>query len=50
MGREHILAKKRMYLLVQGTSTFHKETPFQVPMGERWRWEQSPSSKEEEGR
>eukprot|EP00074_Homo_sapiens_P102586 XP_016882634.1 arrestin domain-containing protein 5 isoform X4 [Homo sapiens] len=30
MGREHILAKKRMYLLVQGTSTFHKETPFQA--------------------
>ncbi|XP_054958862.1 arrestin domain-containing protein 5 isoform X1 [Pan paniscus] len=32
MGREHILAKKRMYLLVQGTSTFHKETPFQNPL------------------
>ncbi|XP_055107317.1 arrestin domain-containing protein 5 [Symphalangus syndactylus] len=32
MGREHILAKKRMYLLVQGTSAFHKETPFQNPL------------------
>ncbi|KAL4663511.1 hypothetical protein H8957_013669 [Semnopithecus entellus] len=32
MGREHILAKKRMYLLVQGTSTFHKETPLQNPL------------------
>ncbi|XP_054322387.2 arrestin domain-containing protein 5 isoform X1 [Pongo pygmaeus] len=32
MGREHILAKKKMYLLVQGTSTFHKETPFQNPL------------------
>ncbi|XP_011822762.1 arrestin domain-containing protein 5 isoform X1 [Macaca thibetana thibetana] len=32
MGREHILAKKRMYLLVQGTSAFHKETPLQNPL------------------
>ncbi|XP_031790623.1 arrestin domain-containing protein 5 isoform X1 [Piliocolobus tephrosceles] len=32
MGREHILAKKRMYLSVQGTSTFHKETPLQNPL------------------
>ncbi|XP_033056452.1 arrestin domain-containing protein 5 isoform X2 [Trachypithecus francoisi] len=32
MGREHILAKKRMYLLVQGTSTFHKEIPLQNPL------------------
>ncbi|KAL4828451.1 hypothetical protein H8958_012676 [Nasalis larvatus] len=32
MGREHILDKKRMYLLVQGTSTFHKETPLQNPL------------------
>ncbi|XP_058393347.1 arrestin domain-containing protein 5 [Diceros bicornis minor] len=27
VGREHILAKKRMYLLVQGTSDFHRESP-----------------------
>lgn len=32
MGREHILAKKRMYLLVQGTSDFHKENPLQNPL------------------
>nr|XP_037850419.1 arrestin domain-containing protein 5 [Chlorocebus sabaeus] len=32
MGREHILAKKRMYLLVQGTSAFHKETPLKNPL------------------
>lgn len=38
MGREHILAKKRMYLLVQGTSDFHKENPLQVVMGEGQRW------------
>ncbi|XP_008585961.1 PREDICTED: arrestin domain-containing protein 5 [Galeopterus variegatus] len=31
MGREHILAKKRMYLLIQGTSDF-KERPFQNPL------------------
>lgn len=32
VGREHILAKKRMYLLVQGTSDFHKENPLQNPL------------------
>ncbi|KAM9244330.1 arrestin domain-containing protein 5 [Dugong dugon] len=32
MGREFILAKKKMYLLVQGTSDFHKESPFQNPL------------------
>lgn len=35
MGREHILAKKRMYLLVQGTLDFRREN--QVVMGkEPW--------------
>lgn len=38
MGREHILAKKRMYLLVQGTSDFHKENPLQVVGGGGQRW------------
>lgn len=33
MGREHILAKKRMYLLIQGTSDFHRESPLQVVRG-----------------
>nr|XP_006206435.1 arrestin domain-containing protein 5 [Vicugna pacos] len=32
MGREHILAKKRMYLLVQGTSDFHAENLLQNPL------------------
>ncbi|KAF6305778.1 arrestin domain containing 5 [Rhinolophus ferrumequinum] len=32
MGREHILAKKRMYLLVQGTSDFHRKNPLQNPL------------------
>nr|KAF6479100.1 arrestin domain containing 5 [Molossus molossus] len=32
MGREHILAKKRMYLLIQGTSDFHRENPLQNPL------------------
>ncbi|XP_003938875.3 arrestin domain-containing protein 5 isoform X1 [Saimiri boliviensis] len=32
MGREHILAKKKMYLMVQGSSAFHRETPFQNPL------------------
>uniref|UniRef100_H0WN66 Arrestin domain containing 5 n=2 Tax=Otolemur garnettii TaxID=30611 RepID=H0WN66_OTOGA len=32
MGREHILAKKKIYLLVQGISDFHKENPFQNPV------------------
>ncbi|XP_066131176.1 arrestin domain-containing protein 5 [Saccopteryx bilineata] len=32
MGREHILAKKRIYLLVQGTSDFHRENPLQNPL------------------
>ncbi|XP_006904181.2 arrestin domain-containing protein 5 [Pteropus alecto] len=32
VGREHILAKKRMYLLVQGTSDFHRENPLQNPL------------------
>ncbi|TKC46312.1 arrestin domain-containing protein 5 [Monodon monoceros] len=33
MGREHILAKKRRYLLVQGTSSdFHAENPLQNPL------------------
>ncbi|XP_054438848.1 arrestin domain-containing protein 5 [Pteronotus mesoamericanus] len=32
MGREHILAKKRTYLLVQGTSDFHREHPPQNPL------------------
>lgn len=36
MGREHILAKKRMYLLIQGTSDFHRENPLQVVMGKQW--------------
>ncbi|VTJ91453.1 Hypothetical predicted protein [Marmota monax] len=35
MGREHILAKKRTYLLIQGTSDFHPDQSFQVPRG-RW--------------
>ena len=31
MGREHILAKKRIYLMVQGTSSnFHAEKSLQV--------------------
>ncbi|XP_006868974.1 PREDICTED: arrestin domain-containing protein 5, partial [Chrysochloris asiatica] len=32
MGRELILAKKRLYLLIQGTSNFHKENLFQNPL------------------
>lgn len=36
MGREHILAKKRMYLLVQGTSDFPREN--QVVMGKEPWW------------
>ncbi|KAF6092312.1 arrestin domain containing 5 [Phyllostomus discolor] len=32
MGREHILAKKRTYLLVQGTSNFHRENALQNPL------------------
>lgn len=38
MGREHILAKKRMYLLVQGTSDFPRGN--QVVMGKEpwWGW------------
>ncbi|KAF6092310.1 arrestin domain containing 5 [Phyllostomus discolor] len=32
MGREHILAKKRTYLLVQGTSNFHRENALQIQM------------------
>ncbi|KAM9685325.1 arrestin domain-containing protein 5 [Trichechus inunguis] len=32
MGREFILAKKKMYLLVQGTSDFRKESSFQNPL------------------
>nr|KAF6400369.1 arrestin domain containing 5 [Rousettus aegyptiacus] len=32
VGREHILAKKRIYLLVQGTSDFHRENPLQKPL------------------
>ncbi|XP_029772268.1 arrestin domain-containing protein 5 [Suricata suricatta] len=31
-GREHILAKKRMYLLIQGTSDFHRQNPLQNPL------------------
>ena len=31
MGREHILAKKKIYLMVQGTSSiFHTEKSLQV--------------------
>lgn len=33
MGREHVLAKRRMYLLVQGTSDGHQESPAQVATG-----------------
>uniref|UniRef100_A0A8C9A0M7 Arrestin domain containing 5 n=1 Tax=Prolemur simus TaxID=1328070 RepID=A0A8C9A0M7_PROSS len=32
MGREHILGKKRVYLLVQGISNLHGETLFQNPL------------------
>ncbi|XP_053464608.1 arrestin domain-containing protein 5 [Nycticebus coucang] len=32
MGREHILAKKKIYLLVQGISDYHKENLFQTPV------------------
>ncbi|XP_037679988.1 arrestin domain-containing protein 5 [Choloepus didactylus] len=32
MGREQILAKQRIYLLIQGTSDFHKEKSFQNPL------------------
>ncbi|XP_014928312.2 arrestin domain-containing protein 5 isoform X1 [Acinonyx jubatus] len=32
MGREHVLAKKRMYLLIQGTSDFHQENALQNPL------------------
>ncbi|EHB15124.1 Arrestin domain-containing protein 5 [Heterocephalus glaber] len=32
MGREHILARKRVYLLVQGTSVFHQENALQNPL------------------
>ncbi|XP_037361036.1 arrestin domain-containing protein 5 [Talpa occidentalis] len=32
MGRERILAKKRIYLLVQGTSNLHNEKPLQNPL------------------
>ncbi|XP_046493813.1 arrestin domain-containing protein 5 [Equus quagga] len=32
MGREHVLAKRRMYLLVQGTSDGHQESPAQNPL------------------
>uniref|UniRef100_A0A8C5XG42 Arrestin domain containing 5 n=2 Tax=Microcebus murinus TaxID=30608 RepID=A0A8C5XG42_MICMU len=32
MGREHILAKKRTYLLVQGVSNLRRETLFQNPL------------------
>ncbi|XP_039103496.1 arrestin domain-containing protein 5 [Hyaena hyaena] len=32
VGREHILAKKRMYLLIQGTSDFCKENLLQNPL------------------
>lgn len=33
MGREHILAKKRLYLLVQGISDFRQQSLIQVPRG-----------------
>ncbi|XP_023394360.1 arrestin domain-containing protein 5 [Pteropus vampyrus] len=32
VGREHILAKKRIYLLVQGTSDFHRENSLQASL------------------
>ncbi|XP_004633020.1 arrestin domain-containing protein 5 [Octodon degus] len=32
MGREHILARKRVYLLVQGTSDVHQESSAQKPV------------------
>lgn len=34
MGREHVLAKKRTYLLIQGTSDLHQENALQVVIGE----------------
>lgn len=50
MGREHILAKKRMYLLVQGTSDFHRESPLQVVMGEEQWWGLSSKLRSGRGR
>ncbi|XP_004464301.2 arrestin domain-containing protein 5 [Dasypus novemcinctus] len=32
MGQEQILAKQRLYLLIQGTSDFHQENAFQSPL------------------
>ncbi|XP_042784021.1 arrestin domain-containing protein 5 isoform X2 [Panthera leo] len=32
MGREHVLAKKRTYLSIQGTSDFHQENALQIQM------------------
>ncbi|XP_076977185.1 arrestin domain-containing protein 5 [Tamandua tetradactyla] len=32
MGREQILAKQRIYLMIQGTSDFHEENAFQKPL------------------
>ncbi|KAM4858765.1 arrestin domain-containing protein 5 [Urocitellus parryii] len=32
LGREHVLAKKRTYLLIQGTSDFHPDQSFQDPL------------------
>ncbi|XP_003981807.6 arrestin domain-containing protein 5 isoform X1 [Felis catus] len=32
MGREHVLAKKRTYLLIQGTSDLHQENALQNPL------------------
>lgn len=49
MGREHILAKKRTYLLVQGTSDFHRENSQQVVMGEEQGGACSLSSQEAGG-
>lgn len=50
MGREHILANKRMYLLVQGTSDLHSKNPQQVVMGEEQWWDLSSKLWVAEGR
>lgn len=50
MGREHVLAKKRMYLLIQGTSDFSRENLLQVVMGAEVRGEGRAQGRPPQGR